>query len=367
MYDELLNKLMQYQDIHILETLSIEFYLKAIYDINYQGIYLDICHKLWTNLEWQDNLYSVVTPEDENNKFYWYLNDNRIETPSLNGPYKSENDLRDQVRKIVNLKRYFLNYLQKQFNQRHDLIEKSQLKNEEDEELRYKLRRHIFGPIEIMCKMYWKKYIPQSIIHIVILKLLCYQENNLSKEEEIESFCILWKIIDHGKNIPFKPVLINQYIKLLRDIQEKSSYSTRINFLIQDLLNNYREKYGGELLKRKIVKEEVVESFDSEKVLYKYLKKGGLEEASENLMKHNKQEIVEEVVDNIYYLVCENPNETDQLVKLWKVLENGQYFRSINYKKIKKTFLDNIADIEVDCPQAKVSIKKFSELIINSG
>ena len=367
LYEDLLNSLMQYQDIKILDTLSIEFYKKAIYDIGFQAIYIDICHKLWSNTEWQDNLYSVVAPEDESNKLYWYPNDSLVKSPTLQGPYKSENDLRDQVRKKLNFKVYFLNFLQKQFQKRMDLIERSNKEGEEDEELRFKIRRKIFGPLELIGKLYWKKYIPQSILHVAILKLLCYQENRNPLEEEIESFCILWKVIDHGKNIPFKPVLIHQYMNLVKDIsQHKNKYSTRISYLIQDVLQEYYIKYGtnGQNIKLPPTPPPELETpYDFESTLYQYLKDRELDHVVSVLKEHQSSQEKEEVVDNIFYLVCENPKECDQLLKLWKKLDHNKYFINIDYKQVENNFMENIADIEVDCPQARKILKDFTDSI----
>ena len=368
LYDDLLNSLMQYQDVKILDTLSIEFYQKAIYDIGFQAIYVDICNKLWNNTEWQDNLYTVIAPDDESNKLYWYSNDNSVESPDLHGPYKSENDLHDQVRKKINFKVHFLNFLQNQFQNRKDLIEQSNKEGETDEELRYKIRRKIFGPLELIGKLYWKKYIPQSILHVAILKLLSYQDNNPPLEEEIESFCILWKIIDHGKNIPFKPVLIHQYMHLVKDIsiKNKNTYSTRINYLIQDVLNEYYKKYDNDNHKIKLSPSPSPElhlTFDFEKTLYQYLKDHDLNTVVNILQEHQLSKEIEEVIDNIFYLVCENPKECDKLLKLWEKLSQNKYFININFKQICDNFMINIDDIEVDCPHARNSLKKFIDSI----
>ena len=366
LYEELLNKLKQYQDVGILDTISTEIINKAIYDINFQSIYIDICHKLWTNLEWQDNLFTVVVPEDEPNKFYWYVNDCRVVgSPTLNGPYKNESDLMAQVRPKVNLKNNFLNLLQDMFNKRREYVAEC-LKNENDDEMRFRFRRQIFGPIEIIGKLYRKKLIPQSIVHNLILELFYYKNpaNTLPCEEEIETFQILWNIIDNGKNIPFKPVLINQYLKLLQEIQQntKFSQSTRINFIITEIFCNYNNKYEDKITiaaspipTTTVVKTTAVINVEHE--LLQYLKKHEVGVIVEQLMKGTGDKM--DAIGDILYFVCEYQRNIDLFIKLWKTLEAKEYFKDVDVATCIKNLRDNLEDVELDCPGAKQAFDSF--------
>jgi hypothetical protein len=365
LYEELLGKLSQYTDVKILDILSIEFYQKAIQDVNFQPIYLDICHKLWSNYEWQDNLYSILVPDEEDHKYYWYPNNNLIESPGLKGPYKSENDLREQVRKVLGFKVSFLNYLQEQYNKRPEYISEIKDKGEYNDELRYKLRRHIFGPIEIIGKLYWKKYIPQSIVHVMILSLLSYQEDELPIEEDIEGLSILWNIIDNEKNIPFKPVLIEQYFKIIEKIEKTAHYSTRIKFLIQNMVKKYHDKYNEKTPIRSPTPHNMplksnTANMSSEDIINRYLKKGNLDEAIDSIINMEQKD---ELVDTILYLVCENPKNQVSLFNLWQKLKDKKYFLNVDLQKLITIFMDNINDIEIDCPNATITITNFIELI----
>jgi len=361
LYEELLNKLKQYHDIGVLDIISMEIYNKAIYDINFQSIYIDICHKLWTNFEWQDNLFTIVVPEDENNKFYWYINDKRVESPVLNGPFKNETDLIAQVRPKINLKNNFLNLLQDMFMKRLDYIADCKIHGDQDD-TRFKYRRQIFGPVELVGKLYRKKLIPQSIVHNVILELLYYKRAELPCEEEIESFQILWNIIDHGKNIPFKPVLAHQYLKLLQEIQQKNKYSTRTNFIITEILQNYNKKYDEKItliVDCRPPSPPVSVSIDVNKTLQQYLKGNGKEngtDVAETLLSthHN----MDEVADSIFYFVCEYQKEMAALIQLWRALITTLDEKVDIATRIEE-FRNNLDDLELDCPGARKAFEKF--------
>ena len=340
LYDELLNKLKQYHDIGVLDIISMEIYNKAIYDINFQSIYIDICHKLWTNFEWQDDLITIVVPEDENNKFYWYVNDKSVESPVLNGPFKNETDLMTHVRPKINLKNNFLNLLQDMFMKRATYVE--ECKKASGDEDRFKYRRQIFGSVELIGKLYRKKLIPQSIVHNVILELLYYKQTVLPCEEDIECFHIFWNIIDQGKNIPFKPTLAYQYLKLLQDIQQNAKYGTRTNFMITEIIQNYNKKYDDKIALIEFHQPLMV--IDVNKTLQQYLKKI---DVVETLMTHNNKD---EVIDNIFYFICEYQKDFHVFAELWNTLKQRDYFKDVDMEVCINKFRDNLEDLELDCP-----------------
>lgn len=240
---ELLTKLEQYSDMSILHVISKEIYQKAIFDIQYQNIYIDICHRLWTNYRWQDGLYSVVVPEDNERQFYYYLHDETLEQPELKGPYSSEEEVCRHGRMSVFFKCHFVNYLQKKHDAIDSYIEKiEEATNECDEEEAYKNKRNVYGVLEIVARMYVKKYIHPKIVHVCFLRLLGYVNGTIS-EEYLEGFQRMWSILAEHRSIEMPAKFIKQYFTRLQDIRNQSELSKRIEFMLTDLIEKYKETY----------------------------------------------------------------------------------------------------------------------------
>ncbi len=65
------------------------------------------------------------------------------------------------------------------------------------------------------------------------------------------------------------------------------------------------------------------------------------------------------VLENIFYLICENPGQISIFLKLWNSLQMAKYISSELCKKVSDEFICQIDDIEVDCPNAKKTFLDF--------
>jgi hypothetical protein len=90
------------------------------------------------------------------------------------------------------------------------------------------------------------------------------------------------------------------------------------------------------------------------------LKKGNLDEAVDTIIHMGKKD---DLVDTILYLVCENPKNQTPLFNLWQKLKTHKYFLNVDLQKLITNFMDNIDDIEIDCPNASNIITTFIDLI----
>ena len=113
------------------------------------------------------------------------------------------------------------------------------MENEEDDELRYKLKRKYIGVFEILAILYNNKNINSDLLKSILNTLLKF--NNINYD--IECLNILLKIIninliDKTRFIE-KPVLEN-FIKIFESI-DKSLLKNRIKFLSYDILDKFNE------------------------------------------------------------------------------------------------------------------------------
>lgn len=252
--ESLLCEINKAHDVEILRILSNEIINKIIFEKNYQDIYINLCNKLWSIKRWQEKLINIFI--NDQNKFYWYPNHQLIENvkdisldTQMNGPFNNEQEAYNDAWKQYNFRATFLNALQAKFEERDKYIELC--KGDIDDEVRYKYRRNIFGVIEFIGKMFNKHYINESLLHVVLIKLLHMnddQDNNNESEstpineEDIESFCIIWNIID-DKGRPFDVKLIKQYFTHIIEKIMKIKWIMRLQFMLEDLIDKYKIKY----------------------------------------------------------------------------------------------------------------------------
>lgn len=362
---ELLSKLEQYNDISILEIISCEIYNKAIFDVQYQDIYIDFCNLLWTNYKWQDNLFDIIVSDDVENQYYFYIHDEKMDEPKLNGPYNNELMAFQQARINVSFKSYFINYLQNKYNNINVYIDKIKNNDNNESEL-FKYKRNIFGTLELIAKMYIKKYISSKIIHVCFLNLLAYFNNNII-EEYLEGFQKMWLIVLEGDNIAVK--YLQQYLNRIIYIKNNFKLSTRINFILTDLIDNYNQRKN---IKQNITCSNNMESncndtllnntalngLNIETILTEYKETRNFYWLTTKLNTMYMWGTIENWNDMLLYL-CENPILIDDVSKLMseEIKNKTKLMKEID------TFLENIEDIELDIPDANKHISYLIEKI----
>jgi len=228
----------KFATIDTINILIKEILDKIIFDASFHNIYIKICMKLCDLRSFHENLIDIVLNDDE--KYYWFVNTTE-ENNKLNGPYDSEEEIRNYIKKNINFKYYLLDELQNRFNERDEFILKSRNKElDEDDRLLY--RKNVFAVLEFIGQLYNKKFICDKIVHLCLTNLLCYG-NGQPKEEYIEGFCILWNTINSKMISPFTEDIIHQYFKYVIETINKFDWSVRIEFMLEDLIETYNKKY----------------------------------------------------------------------------------------------------------------------------
>ena len=211
--------------VAIISNLILE---KIWYDKSFYRLYVNLCKKLWENNEWVSECYEVSYIQKGKKKEYFYTLYFESKQ-SLKGPFKTNELAKENAIKMANFKTVFVALCRDNFYRREEFIK--EMVNMPDSNQKYKLKRRLFGTIEILGHIYEMGYLEESIIHYLLLSLL-HPENKGSKyEEELETMKLLWNIV--YKKIGSKK---NEYKNLLKQ-ENKKNWSSRIKFMISDMIS----------------------------------------------------------------------------------------------------------------------------------
>ena len=213
-----------------MEIIAISILEKVWYDKGFYELYIKICEKLWKCKEWNIS-YTIHTKKGkyEFDEFYYTL----FTSSKMYGPYKNKNELETYIQKNISFKTILIILCKDYFCKKNIFINK--LKKEKDQGDQYKLKRKIFGTIQLLGYMYKLHHISDNIIHYIFLSLL-HSDSKTQKgcvhEEEIEACKLLWDIVSDL----FSKEEKEEYIRLFT--KEQTKWSPRIRFMIEDIISN---------------------------------------------------------------------------------------------------------------------------------
>ena len=215
---------------------------KVWYDKSFYKLYVKLCEKLWNNNDWITECYHVTCIEKGKKKiikeYFYSLNfentDASRKEPILKGPFLSHELAEEAALKMANFKSVFIAMCRDNFYKRETFI--NEMVKLPDSNQKYKLKRRLYGTIEILGHFYEMGNLDENIIHYILLSLLHTDSNQSSGskyEEEIETLKLLWDIVH--KKIGSKRM--SEYNNLLH-VEEKRNWCSRINFMIDDMLTS---------------------------------------------------------------------------------------------------------------------------------
>ncbi|KAJ3065388.1 hypothetical protein HDU98_011254 [Podochytrium sp. JEL0797] len=115
----------------------------------------------------------------------------------------------------------------------------------QDDYARTKLKRRVLGNVTFIGELFKLNMITEKIMHMCVFQLL--SEVNNPGEEEVESICKLMKTIgerlDHEKGKPTMDV----YFGRIRALSVNMVLSSRIRFMLQDLIELRRNRWKGRI------------------------------------------------------------------------------------------------------------------------
>jgi hypothetical protein len=231
---ELIDEIKKIDNFNLIEILNNEIYEKMIFDIKFQELYYSILKKIW-EININPNITIII---QENDKYFWKRKTTDIEKEELFGPFESKVDAYNNINKSINLRKYFISKLNREFKCKQSYYEK--IDEESDGDTKHKLKRKCFGPIEIIQKLYKDKYINQIIICNIIDSLI-----KCNSPYAIESVNILLKYCNTNikSDLPTNKIL-KEYRDRIVALQPEYSKNFKIKFLLMDIL-----KYIDNLMK----------------------------------------------------------------------------------------------------------------------
>lgn len=257
--EELIHEIMNIEVYELYDILVSEIYDKFIFEKKFQDGYIKLIKQINKKAEISKKLVTISI--DENNQFYWFVNTsdsqfNMNTGEQINGPFDTEEKVNESIEKNIQLKFQLIEFIQKQFNKRDEYIreirrlsEKSEDdpdSNDEIQENIFRIRRNIFGAIEMAGRLYYEKVISINVIHNMLLSLFHFHEYERKRRisaniasEEIEAMILLWNYINenlkNSKNEQEREYY-NEYIYLFEQIR-KINKDTRIGFLLMDIFD----------------------------------------------------------------------------------------------------------------------------------
>ena len=353
--DELLNVLIKNKEemsVYIVAELILE---KIWYDKSFYSLYIKLCKKLWENTEWISECYKIECVEKNNIKEYFYTIHFENKENLKRRSFKTYEKAKKEAEYKCNFKSVFISFCRDNFFKR-DIYINEALKVC-DSSQKYKLKRKLFGTVEIMGFLFKMNYLEENIIHYIIVSLLYVNknENGTKYNDEIEALKLLWDIIHSCLEEKTK----KEY-KVHFDFELKKGWEPRIKFMIEDIIN-YIDNKSIEKVKQK------VENFkDIISKLYILSRKSNenMEKIKDIVNTHNNKQFH---VDFVKKLITDS-------------LEYGEYKDShintiLQYKNIFSaeilseafTFAgESISDIKIDAPLAPSNMAYFITNIINN-
>ena len=348
---ELIDEIMNIDNFNLIKILNDEIYEKIIFDIKFQELYYNILKKIWTI-----NIYPKITIIiEKNNNFYWKKKSSDVQNEELFGPFKNKQDVYNNIKSKISLKKHFINKLQKEFKTRE--IYYKNIDEETDGDAKFKLKRKCFGPIEIIQSLYRDNHINQIIISNIITSLI-----NSNNCYAIQTLNILLKFCSKNikNNLPTNKIFVDFKNKII-NIQPKYINNFKIKFLILDII-----KYINILIeinsknniyipvKKKIEKKN--QQHIKIKNIDNYIKKNIFKHNTLNIIKifrnktYNKTQLLKTLVNGaikynnhsnfIYNIIKRNYEEKiiekHHFREVFKIFENDNYLDN-NYYIFKKS------------------------------
>lgn len=279
--DELLKVLVnnkEKESVLVIANLVLE---KIWYDKGFYELYVRLCKKLWENNEWITECYKIHTKSD---KFFYSL-EFGIKKSTLEGPFQNKKIAIDEAIKKCNFKSIFLALCRDNFYNREKFIEEAS--RLPDSSQKYKLKRRLFGTVEILGYLFNMNYLDDNIIHYIILSLLhtdSIHNNGAKHADELEAIKLLWDIV-------YIKIHKNEYHELFEKELVKK-WGSRIIFMIEDMIDTILKDNKNDI--KDSTKNTFVSQWKTKKLTFEN-KKDSKENKEENI-KENKKLVKEFVI-----------------------------------------------------------------------
>lgn len=329
--NDFMNDILKIENNILFDIIATEIINKCINDTQYQQEYIKICKLLWNNTIILKNFINIY---NENNIYKYQF---KLNNKNIYGPFKSIDELKNDVILKYNFKKVLLKYLKIEFDKKNDyIIEYNECDNIEK---KFKIKRKIDGIIEIIILLYNNKEIDETIINNIL--------NSLLREPNEINFELIYNIF---KNTNCNN---NYYKKNILIFKNKNIFNTRTQYFIDEIYNlvyNNNQKSNKYIYQNKIEinkknnsknnsKNNLNNNLNNKKENIIY----NIEDHEElfiiNINKRNKEKIIE---------ILKNNNELDDFLYILLYLyfekqSNITFIKEIIYlSNVKKSVIENV-------------------------
>jgi hypothetical protein len=354
--EEFLDGFLQFDHPDLFEVLVNELYIKCISDSKFRHFYLQICCLLCQNKRLHENRYEVIDIEGDFYVHFKYPNKEygleKINEENMIGPFTSENDAKQEAYMMMNLKRYFMNFLEKKFKEKDTTFGKKDL---EDQEF-FDKKRNIIGMVDIMLILYKDKFIHMDILHIMILDFLHMSENAFEPIEEIEMEAIHYMIKFFYENQfinASKYPVFDNYLQIIKDLKKNDSNSKRMIFFMDEIEH---------ILQNPVFIPKVVHLSEKEftQLWKKHIKDENVDKFMECIEKNMIFEMKDKVMEDVFFFLLDQKEMKTGYIQIM------QKFISLQkYTELMDKVIDNIQDYSLDINNIHKKILKIFEIIEN--
>lgn len=377
--EELIQEIMNIEVFELYDILVSEIYDKFIFEKKFQDGYIKLIKQINKKSEISKKLVTISI--DENNQFYWFVNTsdsqfNLNTSEKINGPFNTEEEVMASVEDTIQLKYQLIEFLQKQFNKRDEYISEIRRLSEQSEddpeandqiqENIFRIRRNIFGAIEMAGRLYSEKIVSIDVIHNMLLSLFHFHEYERKKRmsqniasEEIEAMILLWNYI--GENLKNSKIeqereYHKEYLYLFERIRAINK-DTRIGFLLMDIFEGEGEEEDDEA--EATADEDAAEGDDWEenlneeenkisKYMTDYLEHQQMERIIQQVMKSGIN--INLYIKNLITFSLENMDHSRILRTLWRIFISDKILKMDAVMKTISEMGANADEWEIDYP-----------------
>lgn len=338
---EIFDELETYDHPDLFQILSQEIYQKCIQDSKYRHLYLQFVASLWQNKPIHLQRFDIIDLDsDFYVKFKYVEQDHglmeQVNEEGMIGPFSSDSAAYMEAWKLMNFKRYFIQFLEDTFKNK-DV--KFSMESSDDATF-FEKKRQILGFADIMFILFQEKYIHMDILHIMILHFLHVNHDSFEifEEIEIEAVYQMMKSLYEGAYIQkVKYPIFDFYVTTFDGILANKTVqpiTKRIEFFIMEMKGWIENPLTTpkETIKEMSLKDLVQQMKRSLKDQDTEVFKGLIQK---HVSEKNKSQVSEHIM--MYIL------EQKEVCKDWV-----QYWREIGDKSVMEKMISNIKDLSLD-------------------
>jgi hypothetical protein len=348
--NELLNEIhkMDYDD-SIFEILTHEIINKCIYEYKYRKLYINLCSKLWNDIDFHKKIFFVE--KDEDNK-YFYVNKSSGE--SSDKLFNTIESLYEYIFVNNNFKKYFVNNLK---NIIYGFDNTYFVTDELTEEEISKKKKYYLGIFDIVNVLFVEKYISIDVINILIVKLLHLNDTfEIIQSLEYEALYNIVKLMSNVVfNFTYYSIFYKEIINYCKQILESSNLSKRNSFFLSEIIELLNKFINYDNIQNS---KKVWTNNDSKKIIKDNFKNNNFKACKEIIIKSSDNDR-QSIINSLLLFIIEQKNISADTIK---------FLNELNVKDVEKEFYilcNNIDDILLDIPNANIKfIKLFNELNI---